>query len=123
MDDRQKLAWVCHNRQTRHRTRWIGELTTGLLAHIRRDGFDAMLAAAEALSGQVDDNFRRYCRVGGVQNRTLLIHVLEPAMISAIQRLWSKDIKEKMRQTFGQGSITTIVFRFGREGVYIPPAS
>lgn len=123
MDDQHKLEWVARNRQKRHREQSISDVTRGMVEQIRAYGFDPAMQAADALAACVDDMFREHCRVASFKNHELLIHVNEAAMVSSMQRNWSQRISEQMRVSLGRGQVQKIVFQFGQDGVYIPPAS
>lgn len=121
MNDQRKLEWVQRNRQKKQRTSSIGDVAVEVVTRICQDGFDPMMKVADSLSNCVDDEFRDHCRVAGLQSQTLMIHVNQAARVSALQRRWSEKIKDYTKRTFGSGAIKKIDFRFGREGVLIPP--
>ena len=121
MNDQRKLKWIQHNRQKKQRTFRVGEVAVEVVNRICQAGFEPMMKVADSLSNCVDHEFRNHCRVAGLQNQTLIIHVNQAARVSALQRRWSKEIEDQTRRTFGQRTIKKIDFRFGREGVFIPP--
>lgn len=121
MNDQRKLEWVQRNREKKQQTRKIGDVAVEVVNRIRQDGFDPMMKVADTLSNCVDDEFRNHCRIAGLQYQTLMIHVDQPARISALQRRWSLEIMNQMRRAFGYGTIHKVDFRYGREGILIPP--
>lgn len=122
MDDQRKLAWVWRNRQKKQRSQSISDVTKGMVEQIRAERFEPAMQMADVLAACVDEMFRHHCRVASFKNHVLQIHVDDVAMVSSFQRNWSQRILEQMRASVGRGHVRKIVFRFGRDGVFIPPA-
>lgn len=121
MDDQLKLAWVWRNRQKKQRSQSISDVAKGMVEKIRAERFEPAMQMADVLAASVDEMFRHHCRVASFNNHVLQIHVDDAAMVSSIQRNWSQRILEQMRASLGRGQVRKIVFRFGRDGVFIPP--
>ncbi len=117
-DDR--LSWVMRNRTRRNRVREAGALVAGLANGLEQGEFAASRAAAGALAAVVDDEFRSRCRVAAAERGTLVIHVDEPGLVSAMRLRWSGVLPAMLVGVKAPGGLRRVVFAWGQSGVRVP---
>jgi len=121
LDIRRQLEWVSRNRSRKSRTKSVGAAVSEFAANLAAD-IEPLEAAADALGGLVDDEFRRHCVVGGWHHGVLTICVREPAMISVMRMKWSSRIKCELPRLLSRG-ITRVVFAPGASGTPVSKES
>jgi hypothetical protein len=117
MDARKQMEWVQRNRGPRSRTTTIQAAVAELAAKLA-DEAEPLEAAAEALAGIVDEEFRRHCCVSKLSGTTLTIHVDEPAMVSLFRIQWGSRIRRDLPKALGR-AIGRVVFVAGCGGTPI----
>ena len=118
MDADCQLRWIQKNRATYDRARSVGPLFQQLAECVNEEG--VLYETASILAHVVDEDFRRYCRIGGLRGATLVIHVGYAAMVHPMQLRWLGKLSEVLRSVRGRIRITRIAFAFGGGGVRIP---
>ncbi|MCH8967196.1 MAG: DUF721 domain-containing protein [Planctomycetes bacterium] len=118
MDAHGPLEWIQRNRRRVERTQRASTLIEQLVRRAAQDG--PLHEAAGVIAGRVDEEFRRHCRVGGLRSRTLLIHVDQASMVSAMQWRWSSQLSEVLRAARGGIKASRVRFAFSTTGVRIP---
>ena len=87
---------------------WVAALTREL------EGFHGHLSdISTMLRPVIDEEFRRHCRIGGFQARTVTIRVDDPARVSYFRLRWTEVLRGALNQYHG---VRKIVFEFGSGG-------
>jgi hypothetical protein len=108
------------NRTPRSTIPPIGAMIGGLVeVALRRDG-EQRTQLASILADCVDQEFRRHCRIGDLQNGLLTIEVDEPGMISILRARWASKIESALRKRDARSGVRRVLFKFGRSGERIP---
>ncbi len=114
----QQLHWCHANRQTRSRTKPLGEAVAKLAQSVSRAP-SGDLAIFEAIRQMVDDPFRRMCRFGGVRSGEVII-LVDPAHAryhSTLRTRWHLPLWEHLKRTCRGSTIRRIQFKPGTDGV------
>ena len=120
METDRRLHWVMANRTPRSTIPPIGAMIGGLVeVALRRDG-EQRTQLASILADCVDQEFRRHCRIGDLQNGLLTIEVDEPGMISILRARWASKIESALRKRDARSGVRRVLFKFGRSGERIP---
>ena len=118
MEVHDQLEWIQRNRRRVERTQRASALIEQVVRRAAQEG--PLHEAAGVIAGRVDDEFRQTCRVGGLRGMTLLIHVDQASMVSAMQWRWSSQLSEALSAARGGIKASGVRFVFGTTGVRIP---
>src|SRR3972149_8638772 len=122
----RRLEWVKTNRAPRDTAPRVGTCITGLVDRaLKQDGAERSRLAA-ILAGEVDEEFRRHCRLGEVRGEVLIIQVDEPGLVSAMRLGWGSRVLSILRERGPRQGVRRVSFEFGRSGASLdrrPPTS
>ncbi len=116
MDGRQRLAWMQRQRARRENVRLAGDAMARFAAELSAGPAMPDEAVLQALADTVDAEFKRHCRVAGLQGQVLVIHVDEVSMVYPMRMRWSGPLGRLLASGFRRSSISGVRFRFGRAG-------
>ncbi len=112
-----QLRWCHANRQARTRTKSIGALAEKVSLEVGRSASHEV-AVFEAISAVVDDEFRRFCRYGGMSSGSVLI-LVNPADAryhSVLRTKWHLPLREHLERECRGTLIRRIRFELGTDG-------
>ena len=120
MADRQSLDWVHRNRTRSDRANSAGAVLEALS---RRLTCGELSDAASKLAGLVDAEFRGHCRIASLVRGKLVINVDEAPLVYSLRLRWGSLIERELRGVRFGGSVTRVVFEYGKTGVRISGSS
>jgi len=117
MNERHKLEWVQKNRTRTERVQLAGALIGKAVARLSAAGDRGAAAIAKMIESDVDDTFRRHCRVVGTRGGALVIHVDEAGLLYPMRQRWSGVLGEVFALRCGGRANVRIRFELGNAGV------
>lgn len=120
MSASRQLMWVQRNRRRVGRICRVGALTGELADGLQRDDESLARRAARALSAEVDEQFRRHCRLSGTKRGGLVVMVDQPGLVCAMRWRWLPRISRTLADKCGASGAAEVLFGFGQSGVRIP---
>ena len=116
-----RLEWTQANRAKRSRTCRVAEPVEQLVRRIAADcDVSAARECAACLSGVVDEEFRRCCRIGASDGGTIVVAVDRPALVYPMRTQWLSLLQEALAVRSDGFSGRRIVFEHGNAGVRVP---
>ncbi|HNO76611.1 MAG TPA: hypothetical protein PKN33_01010 [Phycisphaerae bacterium] len=112
-----QLRWCHANRQARTRTKSIGALAAKASSEMGQTASHEV-AVFEAISAVVDDEFRRYCRYGGMSagSVVILVNPADARYHSVIRTKWHLLLREHLERVCRGTLIRRIRFELGTDG-------
>jgi hypothetical protein len=98
----------------------MGVLADRVADRVRALDADGPARIAAAMAGIVDDEFRAHCRVGRVSASHLVVHVDAHDLVYSMRVNWLFRLRHALGG--GGGRFARIEFRYGLDGVAVPPA-
>ncbi len=117
--DHRRLRWVMSNRTRRLRTRAAGELVGQAAVALTGPRSVSPAAIAEAMAGVIDRPTSAHCRVAGIRQGAVVIHVGSPTLVSFMQRRWQAKMLETLRRHEPQWGVRIVLFEYGCGGAPI----
>ena len=118
----ERLLWVQRNRWRTAQTVQLGPLVQRLIKQVcAPDPLARVAHAADVLAGVVDEEFRNHCRIAGIKQGTLIVHVDHPGIVYALRGRWRVSLLEALGTIRGRAAIQQVIFRFGSDGWRIGP--
>ncbi len=114
----RRLAWVQSNRRRAERATLVGQSVAKMTASMPARGEAEEVAVI--MADQVDDEFRKHCRVAGQRNGPWVVNVDAPALVYPMRLRWSARLREALLQAGGRRLARELLFVYGSAGVDIP---
>jgi hypothetical protein len=117
----RRLYWVARNRSRRDPTKSAASFVVDLARQLESQQGDFAFAL-DAVSSQVDEDFRRHCRLGSVGNGVLVVLVNDAGMVAPVRLRWAGMLLRGLHQTREGTKIRRIHFEYGDGGAeFMPP--
>ncbi len=123
MNSDRTLAWVQRNRERNRRVPRITEAVERLVGAIEAAGEAVPHGVMKVIAADVDQEFRRVCRLRAGDGRTLIVSVDREGMVYTMRLRWCTVLADALASTPGGKRFGRIVFEYGRSGTRLPEPS
>ncbi len=113
MTFRKQLFWVQENRSTPNSPRQAGNILQELAYRVCRRKGPSATEIASAVSGLINDEFHKHCRIAKVRGQRLGVEVDAPTLAYPMRLRWSAPLLEILRTVKVYPPITVVDFTFG----------
>ena len=113
MTYRKQLFWVQENRRTPRSPRQAGNILQELAHWVCHRKGPSVTEIASAVSGLIDEEFHKHCRIVDVRGQRLSVEVDAPTLAYPMRLRWSAPLLEILRTVKASPPIAVVDFTFG----------
>ncbi len=112
IDRRRQLAWIQRNREKVVRTVRLGEAVRTWASAMNSAGSASATEINAALVSVGDEEFRRCCRVLGIERGVLVVGVRDASLVGWMERTWRTRLIRALME--GNMNVTSVRFEYHR---------